>query len=68
MGFDDIKDELLGRTKEIKQKLVQEYDELTDRDLDEAGDDPDRIADKIQEKTGQPRAQVEQRMREVAQR
>lgn len=68
MGFDDIKQELLDRTKEIKERLVQEYDELTDRDLDEAGDDPDRIADKIQERTGHSRAHVEQRMREVVRR
>jgi uncharacterized protein YjbJ (UPF0337 family) len=68
MGFDDIETELLGRTKEMKQKLVQEFDELTDRDMDEAGDDPDKIVSTIQQKTGQPREAVEQRVLEVAQR
>jgi uncharacterized protein YjbJ (UPF0337 family) len=58
----------MGRAQDIKSRLVQEFDELTDRDLDEAGDDPDQIVDKVSEKTGKPREEVEQRMREVAQR
>ena len=51
-----------------EEKLVQEFDELTDRDMDEAGDDPDKIVSTIQQRTGQSREAVEQRMREVAQR
>ena len=43
----------------MKQKLVQEFDELTDRDMDEAGDDPDKIVSTIQQKTGQPREAVD---------
>ena len=68
MGFDGTGMELLGRTKEMKQRLVQEFDELTDSDMDEAGDDPDKIVSTIQQRTGQSREAVEQRMREVAQR
>jgi hypothetical protein len=32
------------------------------------GDDPDEIVDKVSKKTGQPREQVEQRVKQVAQR
>jgi uncharacterized protein YjbJ (UPF0337 family) len=41
---------------------------VTGRDLDEAGDDPDQIVNTIQQKTGQPREQVEQRVQQVMQR
>ncbi|HEX5583075.1 hypothetical protein [Gaiella sp.] len=66
MGLDDIKDDLMGRAQDIKSRLVQEFDEVNDSDMDEAGDDPDRIIDKVSEKTGKPREEVEQRVREVA--
>jgi hypothetical protein len=66
MGLDDIKNDLMGRAQDIKSRLVQEFDEVNDSDMDEAGDDPDRIIDKVSEKTGKPREEVEQRVREVA--
>jgi hypothetical protein len=66
MGLDDIKDDLMGRAQDIKSRLVQEFDEVNDSDMDEAGADPDRIIDKVSEKTGKPREEVEQRVREVA--
>lgn len=68
MGLDDIKSDLMGRAQEMKKRIVQEFDEVTDRDMDEAGDDPDRIVDKVTEKTGKPRSEVEDRVREVARR
>ena len=68
MGLDHIKDDLMGRAQDIKSRLVQEFDEVNDSDMDEAGDDPDRIIDKVSEKTGKPREEVEQRVREVASR
>jgi hypothetical protein len=46
---------------------VQEFDELTHQDMDETSDDPDEIVDWVQQKTGQPREQVEQRVGEIAQ-
>jgi uncharacterized protein YjbJ (UPF0337 family) len=68
VGLDDtLKQQLRTRLQEVKPRLVQEFDELTDADVDEAGNDPDRIVDKIQRKTGQPRDQVEQRVRSVMQ-
>lgn len=69
MGLDDtLKQQLKGRMQELKTRLVDEFDELTHRDLDEAGDDPDEIVNKVQQKTGQPREQVEERVRQVAKR
>ena len=67
MGFDDmLKDQIREYAPELKQRLVQEFNELTSKDMDETGDDPDEIVDKIQKKTGQPRSQVEKRVTHVA--
>jgi uncharacterized protein YjbJ (UPF0337 family) len=68
MGLDDmLKNQIRSRAPELKQKLVDEFGELTHKDMEEAGDDPDAIVDKIHTKTGQPREQVEQRVRQHAQ-
>jgi hypothetical protein len=61
-----LKTQLRERLQDLKPKLVQEFKELTHQDVEEAGDDPDKIVDKIHEKTGQPREQVEERVRQVA--
>ena len=63
-----LKDQIRERAPELKQKLVAEFDEVTDKDMDEAGDDPDQIVDKVQQKTGQPREQVEQRVHQAMQK
>jgi ElaB/YqjD/DUF883 family membrane-anchored ribosome-binding protein len=69
MGIDDmLKQQIRERAPELKQKLVAEFDELTQKDMDETGDDPDEIVDRVQKKTGQPREQVEQRVSQVMQR
>jgi uncharacterized protein YjbJ (UPF0337 family) len=69
MGLGDMLKQQLGeRIQDLKPRLEQEFAQLTQRDLDEAGDDPDQIVDKIQEKTGQPRDQVEQRVQQVLHR
>ena len=69
MGLDDMfKGQIRERAPELKQKLVDEFDELTHEDMDEAGDDPDKIVNKVQQKTGQPREQVEQRVHQAMQR
>ena len=54
--------------RELKQKLVAEFSEVTQKDMDEASDDHDDIVDRVQKKTGQPREQVEQRVSQVMQR
>jgi ElaB/YqjD/DUF883 family membrane-anchored ribosome-binding protein len=69
MGLDDmLKQQSHDRAPELKHKLVNEFDEVTQKDMDEAGDDPDQIVDKVQQKTGQPREQVEQRVNQVMQK
>jgi uncharacterized protein YjbJ (UPF0337 family) len=68
MGLDDmLKQQLSARAPELKKRLVEEFSELTHQDMDEAGDDPDEIVDRVQKKTGQPREQVEERVRKVMQ-
>jgi uncharacterized protein YjbJ (UPF0337 family) len=69
MGLDDmLKQQFRERVQDVKPRLEQEFSEVTKRDLDEAGDDPDQIVNTIQQKTGQPREQVEQRVQQVLQR
>jgi hypothetical protein len=69
MGIDDmLKQQIRDRAPDLKQKLVQEFDEVTQKDMDEASDDPDDIVDRVQKKTGQPREQVEQRVTQVMER
>jgi hypothetical protein len=63
MGLDDmLKDQISSRMPELKDKLVSEFSELTHEDLDGA-DDPDEVVDRVAKKTGQPREQVEQRVK-----
>jgi hypothetical protein len=69
MGLDDmLKKQARDRAPELKQKLVAEFSEVTQKDMDETSDDPDEIVDRIQAKTGQPREQVEQRVTQVMNR
>ena len=68
MGLDDmLKQQARDRAPELKEKLVNEFSEVTQKDMDEASDDPDEIVDRVQKKTGQPREQVEQRVQKVMQ-
>jgi hypothetical protein len=68
MGLDDmLKQQIRDRAPELKEKLVNEFSEVTQKDMDEASDDPDEIVDRVQRKTGQPREQVEQRVQKVMQ-
>jgi uncharacterized protein YjbJ (UPF0337 family) len=68
VGLDDmLKEQIRDRAPELKEKLVAEFDEVTQEDMDQAGDDPDQIVDKVQQKTGQPREQVEQRVHQAMQ-
>ena len=63
MGLDDmLKQQIRERAPQLKQRLVQEFQELTDDDLKDVGDDPDEIVDRVHKKTGQPRDQIEQRV------
>jgi hypothetical protein len=63
MGLDDtLKQQISGHVPELKEKLVKEFSELTHGDL-EGADDPDEIVNRVAQKTGQPREQVEQRVK-----
>jgi phage regulator Rha-like protein len=53
-----LKQQIRERAPELKQKLVDEFSELTHKDMEVAGDDPDEIVNRIQKKTGQPREQA----------
>jgi predicted house-cleaning noncanonical NTP pyrophosphatase (MazG superfamily) len=67
MGIDDmLKQQIRDRAPDLKKKLVNEFDEVTQDDMDQTSDDPDEIVDRISQKTGQPREQVEQRVSQVA--
>lgn len=67
MGLDDtLKQQISSHVPELKEKLVNEFDQLTHDDL-KGTDDPDEIADRVANKTGQPREQVEARMKAHAQ-
>jgi hypothetical protein len=69
VGLDDmLKEQIRNRAPELKQKLVAEFDEVTQEDMDQAGDDPDQIVDTVQQKTGQPREQVEKRVHQAMQK
>jgi uncharacterized protein YjbJ (UPF0337 family) len=68
MGLDDVlKQQIQTHAPELKRRLVQEFDELTHDDMKQTSDNPDEIVNKIQQKTGQPREQIEQRVTQVAQ-
>jgi hypothetical protein len=68
MGLDDmLKQQIRDRAPELKERLVNEFSEVTQKDMDEASDDPDEIVDRVQKKTGQPREQVEKRVQKVMQ-
>ena len=67
MGLDDmLKQQIRQRAPQLKERLVDEFEELTHDDMKDASDDPDEIVDRIHKKTGQPREQVEQRVSQVA--
>jgi len=69
MGIDDMLKQQIGdHLPELKEKLVSEFSELTHKDLEDTGDDPDAIVDRIQQKTGQPREQVEAKVKQAAAR
>jgi hypothetical protein len=68
MGIDDmVKKEISEITPDIKNRLVNAFDALTHEDLKDAGNDPNEVVDRIQQKTGQPREEVEKQVKQVAQ-
>ena len=69
MGLDDmLKQQIRDRAPDLKKRLVDEFNELTHKDMDETSADPDEIVDRVHKKTGQPRDQVEERVKQVMSR
>jgi hypothetical protein len=68
VGIDDmVKTEISEITPEIKNRLVSAFDALTHEDLKDAGSDPNELVDRISEKTGQSRDEVDAQVKQIAQ-
>lgn len=66
MSLDQVtKQQLQERLREIKPQLKRDYPDLSETDFNKAESDPDRFVSMIEQKTGQPRDRVEQRLAEL---
>jgi uncharacterized protein YjbJ (UPF0337 family) len=59
------KTQLQTKFEQIKPQLKQQFSGITDQDLDQASTDPDMLVETIEQKTGQPRTQIEQRLKSL---
>src|SRR5215218_1733608 len=57
--------QLQQKLTQFKPQLKQEFPELSDTDFTQAGSDPDQFISRIEQKSGQPREQVEQRVTQL---
>ena len=63
MSLDQVtKQRLQEKLRDIKPQLKRDYPDLSESDLNQAESDPDRFVSTIEQKTGQPRDRVEQRL------
>ena len=66
MSLDQVtKQQLQQRLREMKPHLKRDYPDLSETDFNQAENDPDRFVSIIEQKTGQPRERVEQRIVEL---
>jgi uncharacterized protein YjbJ (UPF0337 family) len=66
MSLDQVtKQRLQQKLRDIKPQLKRDYPDLSESDLNQAESDPDRFVSTIEQKTGQPRDQVERRLSEL---
>jgi len=66
MSLDQVtRQQLQQKLTQLKPQLKQEYPELSDTDFTQAGSDPDQFISRIEQKSGQPREQVEQRVTQL---
>jgi uncharacterized protein YjbJ (UPF0337 family) len=66
MSLDQVtKQRLQEKLRDIKPQLKRDYPDLSESDLNQAESDPDRFVSTIEQKTGQPRDRVEQRLAEL---
>jgi hypothetical protein len=63
MSLDQVtKQQLQQKITQLKPQIKREFPELSDTDISQAERDPDQLVRRIEEKSGQPREQVEQRL------
>jgi hypothetical protein len=67
MSLDQVtKQQLQQKLRDVKPQLKRDYPDLSETDFNQAESDPDRFVSIIEQKTGQPRERVEQRIAELA--
>jgi hypothetical protein len=66
MSLDQVtKQQLQQKISQLKPQLKREFPELSDSDMKQAESDPDQFIRRIEEKSGQPREHVEQRLTQL---
>lgn len=66
MSLDQVtKQQLQQKLTSLKPQLKREFPELSDSDISQAERDPEQFIRRIEEKSGQPREQVEQRLTQL---
>jgi uncharacterized protein YjbJ (UPF0337 family) len=66
MSLDQVtKQQLQQKLTQIKPQLKREFPELTDSDINQAETDPDQFIRRVEQKSGQPREHVEQRVMQL---
>jgi hypothetical protein len=66
MSLDQVtKQQLQQKLRDMKPQLKRDYPDLSETDFNQAESDPDRFVSIIEQKTGQPRERVEQRIAEL---
>jgi len=66
MSLDQVtRQELQKKLTQLKPQLKREFPELSDTDFTQAENDPDQFIRHIEQKSGQPREQVEQRVTQL---
>lgn len=66
MSLDQVtRQQLQQKLTQFKPELKREFPELTDADFTQAERDPDQFIRHIEQKSGQPREQVEQRVTQL---
>ena len=66
MSLDQVtRQQLQQKLTQLKPDLKREFPELSDTDFTQTGSDPDQFIRRIEQKSGQPREQVEQRVTQL---
>jgi hypothetical protein len=66
MSLDQVtKQQLQQKLTQIKPQLKREFPELTESDINQAETDPDQFIRRVEQKSGQPREHVEQRVMQL---